>query len=65
MPRMAIRWDKEVPMFLLIWLGVGLALIALAALYALNDLPDIQVVPNPWTPLPLSMISGYPGKRRE
>jgi len=52
-------------MFLLIWFGSGCALMALALLYALSALPRIQILPNPWTPLPLSMISGYPGKRRE
>jgi len=51
-------------MFLLIWLGVGLALMALPTLYVLHNVPRIQVLPNPWTPLPLSMISGYPGKRQ-
>ena len=60
----AILSDKEVPMVPLIGLGVSLALIAPAALYLLPDLPRIQILPNPWTPLPLSMISGYPGKRQ-
>lgn len=48
----------------LLSLGVGLTLMAPAMLHILRELPRIQLLPNPWTPLPLAMISGYPGKRQ-
>ena len=60
----AMPSHQEVSMFPLLSLGVGLTLMAPAMLHILRELPRIQLLPNPWTPLPLAMISGYPGKRQ-
>jgi len=49
-------------MFPLLSVALGLALLAPAMLHILRELPRIQIVPTPWTPLPLGMISGYPGQ---
>jgi len=65
MPMTAVYLDKEVPMFPLISLGIGFALIAPAIVHLLRDLPRIQILPTPWTPLPLWAISGYPRERQK
>ena len=46
-------------MFPLVGIGVGLALMAPAVLHMLRDVPRIQILGTPWTPLPLYAISGY------
>jgi hypothetical protein len=55
---------EEVPMFPLVGIGVGLALIAPAVLHVLRDVPRIHILGTPWTPLPLYAISGYVGQPR-
>jgi hypothetical protein len=49
----------------LVGIGVGLALMAPAVLHMLRDVPRIQILGTPWTPLPLYAISEYQRKPRQ